>query len=82
MKKNTYEALTDGKLLERKQLLKGAAFGLGLVFLLAISILICLSAKKGFKIISIPIFPIWMLTFIPLIINIGLINKEIKARNL
>ena len=81
MKKNFYEGFTDEKLFGRKQLLKSVVLGWSLVFLLAIGILIYLRIANGLKGTSTSALPIWIVTFIPLLINIGLIDKETKARN-
>ena len=81
MKKNFYKGFTDEKLFERKQLLKSVVLGSSPVFLLAIGILIYLRIANGLKGTSISTFSIWIVTFIPQLINIGLIDKETKARN-
>ena len=81
MKKNFYEGFRDEKLFGRKQLLKSVVLGWSLVFLLAIGILIYLRIANGLKGTSFPTLPIWIVTFIPQLINIGLIDKETKARN-
>lgn len=84
MKKNTYEELTNEKLIKRRDLLKGASIGLGIVFILAITIIIYLMSAEGFKNVSIAtLIPVFTLpiTFVPLLINLSLLNKEIKSRN-
>lgn len=85
MKTNKLTALSDEKLLKNRNVLKGAAIGLGIVFLIAVVVIIYLLATKGFK--SIPIatlIPVFIMptTFAPLFINLSSMNKEIKARNL
>jgi hypothetical protein len=85
MKKNTYEELTNEKLLKKRDLFKGVCIGFGVIFVLALAILIYIFNLKGFKNVSIATFiPIFTLpiTFVPLLINLGLLNKEIKSRNL
>ncbi|MES2863583.1 MAG: hypothetical protein V4666_05655 [Bacteroidota bacterium] len=85
MKKNIFAELTDEKLLKKRDLLKGISIGFGIIFILVISILIYILAAKDFKNINIatliPVF-VMPITFTPLLINLGLINKEIKSRNL
>ncbi len=85
MEKNTYGELTNEKLIKRRDLLKGASIGLGIVFILAIAIIIYLMSAEGFKNVSIatliPMFTL-PLAFVPLLINLSLLNKEIKSRNL
>jgi hypothetical protein len=85
MKKNTFEELTNEKLIKRRDLLKGASIGLGIVFILAITIIIYLMSAEGFKNVSIAtLIPIFTLpiAFVPLLINLSLLNNEIKSRNL
>lgn len=85
MKKNIYEELTNEKLMKKRDLLKGVSIGFGIIFILAISILIYILAEKGFKNVSIatlvPLFTLPM-TFVTFLINLSLLNKEIKSRNL
>jgi hypothetical protein len=85
MKKNTYEELTNGELIKKKYLIKSVSIGFGIIFILAIASLTYLFAAKGFKNISIAtLIPVFTLpiTFVPLLINLSLLNKEIKSRNL
>jgi hypothetical protein len=85
MKKNVYEELTNEELMKKRDLLKSVSIGFGIIFILAISILIYLFAEKGLKNVSIatlgPLFTL-PITFVPLLINLSLLNKEIKSRNL
>jgi hypothetical protein len=85
MKKNIYEELTNEKLIKKRDLLKSVSIGFGIIFILAIAILIYLLVAKGFKNVSIatlvPLFTL-PITFVPLLINLSLLNKEIKSRNL
>jgi len=82
---NVNKELTDEKLLKKRDLLKGASIGLGIVYILAIAILIYLFVTRGTQnvpsTILIPIFAM-IAVFIPLLINLSLLNKEIKSRNL
>lgn len=85
MKNNKLSALSDEKLIKNRNVLKGAAIGLGGVFIIALGVILYLLATKGFK--SIPIatlIPIFIMptTLAPLFINLSSMNKEIKARNL
>jgi len=85
MKKNIYEELTNEELLKKRALFKGVSIGFGVIYLLAIAIVIYLFTSKGFKNMSIAtLIPIFILpiTFFPLLINLSLLNKEIKSRNL
>lgn len=85
MKKNIYEELTNEKLIKKRDLFKGVSIGFGVIFMLAVAIVIYLFTVKGFKNVSIATFiPIFILpiTFIPMLINLSLLNKEIKSRNL
>lgn len=85
MKKNIYEELTNEELLKKKDLFKGIAIGFGIILILVIATVVYLFATKGFKNASIAIIiPVLTLpiTFVPLLINLSLLNKEIKTRNL
>lgn len=85
MKKNIYEELTNEELLKKKDLFKGVAIGFGIILMLVIGTVIYLFATKGFKNASIAIIiPVLTLpiTFVPLLINLSLLNKEIKTRNI
>jgi len=83
--KNVNKELNDEKLLKKRDLLKSASIGLGIVYILAIAILIYLFVTRGTQnvpsTILIPIFAM-IAVFIPLLINLSLLNKEIKSRNL
>ena len=83
--KNINKDLSDEKLLKKRDLLKGASIGLGIVYVLAIAILIYLFTTKETKNIPlavlIPTFTL-ITVFIPLLVSLSLLNKEIKSRNL
>lgn len=85
MKKNIYEELTNENLIKKRNLLKGVSIGFGIVFILAIAILVYLFATQGFNgvpiVTLVPVFTL-PVTFTPLLINWGLLDKEIKSRNL
>jgi len=85
MKKNTYEELSNEKLLKKRDLFKGVLIGFGVIFLLAIGIIVYILSVKGLKNVSIatlvPIFTLPII-FMPILINLSLLNKEIKSRNL
>ena len=83
MKKNIYQDLPDDKLLKKRDLMKGVVIGFGIIFFVAIAVLLYLFSKYD----NIPfatIIPIFILpvTFAPLLINLNLINKESRHRNL
>ncbi|MCG2611985.1 hypothetical protein LZZ90_10750 [Flavobacterium sp. SM15] len=84
MKQNTYQNLTNEQLIKKRNSLKGASIGFALLYFLAIVVLIYLLTTKGFKNFSIatliPLF-IMPITFIPLLISLNLMNKELKKRN-
>ncbi|QOG03653.1 hypothetical protein [Flavobacterium sp. MDT1-60] len=85
MKKNIYEELTNKELIKKKALFKNVSIAFGVIYILAIAIIIYLFTTKGFKNVSIAtIVPVFILpvTFFPLLINLSLLNKEIKSRNL
>ncbi|MHA4894009.1 hypothetical protein ACXZ1K_04600 [Pedobacter sp. PWIIR3] len=84
MIKNTTAALTNEQLIKKKDLLKGVSIGFGIIYIIAIAILIYIFATKGFKNLSIGLIPIFTfpLTLLPLLINLNTVNKEIKARKL
>ena len=85
MKKNSYEELSDEKLLKKKDLVKGVLLGFAVVFILAIAAMIYLFATKGSKDIPIAVLtPFFTMPvfFVPLVNNLGLLNKEIKSRDL
>ncbi|MFQ6599644.1 hypothetical protein [Flavobacterium sp. C3NV] len=85
MKKNTYEELSNEKLLKKRDLFKGVSIGFGVIFLLAIGIIVYILSVKGLKNVSIatlvPIFTLPII-FMPILINLSLLNKEIKSRKL
>lgn len=49
MKKNTYEELSNEKLLKKRDLFKGVLIGFGVIFLLAIGIIVYILSVKGLK---------------------------------
>ncbi len=80
-----YKELSNEKLLKRRNSLKAALFGLGLVAFIAISISTYFFISYGFKDINIIAFlPLFILpiTFLPMLIILGQTDKEIKARNI
>jgi len=85
MKKNTYEELSNEKLLKKRDLFKGVSIGFSVIFLLAIGIVVYILSVKGLKNVSIatlvPIFTLPII-FMPILINLSLLNKEIKSRKL
>lgn len=85
MKKNIYEELTNEKLLKKRDLFKSVSIAFGVIFLLAIGVIVYIFNVKGIKNVSIatlvPIFTLPVI-FMPILINLSLLNKEIKSRNL
>ena len=85
MKKNNFSELSNEDLLKKHKIVKSATIGLGICFIIAILILLYILIQKEFKNINIAtILPVFMMpiTFTPLLLNLGLIKKEIKSRNL
>jgi len=84
MKKNIYEELTNEELVKKKALFKGVSIGFAIIYILAIAIIIYLFTSKEFNVSIATLIPLFILpiTFFPLLINLSLLNKEIKARNL
>lgn len=85
MNKNIYENLTNEQLLKKRDLLKGVTIGLGIVALTAIVIISYLIFSNGIKNVPfatlIPVFAL-PVTFTPVMVSLGQINKEVKSRNL
>ena len=85
MKKNTFADLTNESLIKKRNLLKGITIGFGIFFIITLGILVYLFATKGLKntpiVTLIPVFS-FPLTMVPTLINLSLLNKEIKSRNL
>lgn len=85
MEKSIYTAWSNEKLVNRRNSLKGASIGLGIVALIAILISAYLFFSYGFKDLSaitfIPVF-ILPITFLPMLIFLSQLNKEIKSRNI
>lgn len=84
-KKNVYENMTAENLLKKKKLFTGVFIGFGIIAVFAFAIIIYLLKEKGFKNNNIASFiPLLILpiTFVPLLVNFSLLNKEVKARNL
>lgn len=71
------------KLIKKRDLLKGATIGFGIVFLLVIAFFSYLLVTKGTKdfpfVILMPVF-ILPVMFLPLLVSLGIVNKEIKSR--
>ncbi|OLY92035.1 hypothetical protein SAMN05444008_106184 [Cnuella takakiae] len=85
MKQNSYQELTNEALIKKRDLLKAVSIGFGIVFFLALAVLTYLFTTKDPEKASVAtLIPVFMLpiTFVPLLINLGLLSKEIKARNL
>lgn len=85
MKKNIYESLTNEELIKKRNTFKGVSIGFGIVFLLGIIAFIALlviKGAKGFPFVAFTPFIVMPVTMLPLLINLSLVNKEIKSRNL
>lgn len=85
MKNNNISELSDEKLIKRRDLLKGFLIGIGIVWLLMIAFVIYIFTTKDTSDFNFVVFfPIFILpvTLMPLLINVGMLNKEIKLRNL
>ncbi len=79
MMKNKLSESSLTELAEKKKQLKGAAIGLGIVMGIAICILFYLTLKsKNYVLIA--IIPACLLMFLPILINLGQLNTEIKSR--
>lgn len=84
MKRNTYQDLTKEQLVKKMNSLKGALMGFGIVVVLAIAILLYLFVtNKSGKLPIAVLIPVLVLpvTFTPLLIALGQLNKEIRNRN-
>ena len=82
---NNISELSNEKLIKRRNLLKGFLIGIGIVWIFMIAFLVYIYINQGFSKVSFPtLLPICILpiTLMPLIINVGLLNKEIKSRKL
>lgn len=53
MKKNIYEELTKEELIKKRDLFKSVSIAFGVIFMLAIAVIIYLFTSKGFKNVSI-----------------------------
>lgn len=85
MKKNIYEELTNEELLKKRNTFKGVSIGFGIIFLLGIVAFIVLLTMKGaehFPFAAFIPFIVMPVTMAPLLINLNLLNKEIKLRDL
>ncbi|MEJ7559950.1 MAG: hypothetical protein WKF66_16680 [Pedobacter sp.] len=78
MKNNLSEQSLES-LVKQRQLLKGAAIGLGIILLVAFCIIMYVAIKKhNYGLMA--ILPGSMLTLIPILIRSGQINTEINSR--
>jgi hypothetical protein len=80
MEQKTEEA-TKEALIKRKDLLKGVMIGLGVVYIIALGILIYIASTKGFKKVFTAFIPLFSLpiTLIPLMMNYKALKKRINA---
>ncbi|RZL57753.1 MAG: hypothetical protein EOO93_17525 [Pedobacter sp.] len=80
MKSNLSEQSLES-LTKQRNLLKGAAIGLGIVLLVAFCIILYVAMqKKNFALIA--VLPASMITMLPILIRFGQINTEIKSRQI
>lgn len=85
MNNNIYERLSDDELIKKRGTFKAVSIGFGIVFLLGIIAFIALliiKGAKGFPFVAFTPFIVMPVTMLPLLINLNLVNKEIKSRNL
>ena len=85
MNKNIYEGLSNEELIKKRNTLKGVSIGFGVIFILGIIafiVLLTIKGAKGFPFAAFIPFIVMPVTLAPLLINLNLANKEIKARNL
>lgn len=79
MKENKLSNLTIEELLVRKKKIRSAFIGLGIVMILAISILIYLISKSN-NYTLLPLVFSFPLTFLPIFVSLNQIKTEIKSR--
>jgi hypothetical protein len=78
MKTNLTESSLKS-LIKQRQLLKGVAFGYGIILLVAFCIILYVAIKKhNYSLIA--IFPASMIILLPIFIRYGQINTEINSR--
>lgn len=85
MKENRLAELSDEVLLKRRDLIKGIAIGSGVLLIILLAIFICLAVTKGLNDIPLAsLIPVLLLpvSFSPILIVLGQLNKEMKGRNL
>jgi len=85
MKKNTFEKATNQELLKKRNVLKGVLIGFSIIYTLIFALIIFLFVTDQLKSRSfvsfIPLF-ILPVTLAPLLIYLGMLNTEIKSRQL
>jgi hypothetical protein len=85
MSKNPIANLSNEKLIKRREFLKGALIGIGIIWILLTAICTYIFFKQGLKnnsfVMFIPLFTL-PATLLPLFINLSLLSKEIKSRKL
>lgn len=85
MTKNPFAALANDKLIKRKNLFKGILIGFAITWLLIALTFAYIFFTRGFKnnsfIVLIPLSTL-PITLLPTFINLNLLTKEIKSRNL
>jgi hypothetical protein len=79
MEKNKLLDLTLSELYEKKKKMVGITIGLGIVMVIACSILFYLILKsKNFVLVA--VIPGCLMTLLPSVINLSQLNTEIKSR--
>ena len=85
MNKNTYEKYNDQELIKKKKLFKGVFIGFAILYFAIFSgmgfMYFTNLLKENSYVTFMPLF-ILPVTLMPLIINLGMLNKELKSRNL
>jgi len=82
MKQNKISEFTKEQLIKKKELLKGIAIGFGIIYLVIVILLIYILLNSSKSISIAALIPIFVLpvTFNPIFMNLGMINKELKSR--
>ena len=85
MSKNIYKDLSNEDLLKKKAQFKGLSIAFGIGFIVIAGVLIYILVNKSTTKVSfatlLPMFTL-PITFLPVLINISLLNKELKSRNI
>jgi hypothetical protein len=85
MKKNTLVEISNDELLKKRNLVKGVAVATSIIYSFIIAFVVYYFVTKGFKNHSTLVITPFFVCALPLgllFIHLGLINKEIKSRQL